>query len=73
MKETRKAKVIYNQNEDRFEVHINTGDGWGLETAYQCLDSSKGKGTTEFIHWSVLAKLAQLQHLGYDIYLGGVL
>ena len=62
----RKARIVYNPNEDSFEVQINVGDGWGLETGYHCVAREKG-GPTNFISWTILDKLAQLQSLGYKI------
>ena len=73
MKETRKAKIVYNQEEDSFEIHINTGDGWGFCTGYRCFAIAKDPdGEKNFISWTVLRKLDELQKLGYEINFGGV-
>lgn len=71
MKEVRKAKIVYNETTDAFEVQINTGDGWGVETIYKCVAREPGGGTN-FISWRILRKLDQLQELGYQIDFGGV-
>lgn len=64
----RKAKVIYNDVEDQFEIQINTGDGWGLESAYPCHTSTKNPmGDANFIHFTVLKSLAMLENFGYTI------
>lgn len=63
----KKAKVIYNEKEDAFEIHINTGDGWGLCTAYRCFTIAKNpNGEPNFISFTVLKKLAELEQLGYQ-------
>lgn len=68
-----KARILYNSEKDQFEVQINTGDGWGLDTAYKCVAREGGDGTANFISWRIIAKLEQLQTLGYSIKYGGVL
>lgn len=68
MKEIRKARIHYNEKEDAFEIQINTGDGWGLETSYRCRkDAQYPEGDANFISWKILDKLEQLQYLGYEI------
>ena len=63
----KKARIIYNANEDKFEIQINTGDGWGLDTAYRCVAREGGNGDTEFINWRILDKLRELAYQGYSI------
>lgn len=65
MKETRKARIIYNSKEDMFEVQINTGDGWGLEKGYRCVAREGGDGTTDFISWRIVDTIQKLTALGY--------
>ena len=64
----KKAKVIYNEKEDAFEIHINTGDGYGLCTSYRCFTIAKDpNGDPNFISFTVLKKLAELELFGYEI------
>lgn len=64
----KKAKVFYNEKEDAFEIHTNPGDGWGLCTSYRCFAIAKNPtGEPNFISFTVLKKLAELQYLGYQI------
>lgn len=70
MKETRKARIIYNSKEDMFEVQINTGDGWGLETGYRCVACEGGNGATEFISWRIIDTIQTLTARGYKFVLG---
>ena len=68
MKETRKARFHYNEKEDMFELQINTGDGWGFCTGYRCFAiAERPDGEKNFISWTVLEKLKELQNLGYEI------
>jgi hypothetical protein len=68
MKETRKARFHYNEKEDMFELQINTGDGWGFCTGYRCFAPAQDPdGEKNFISWTVLEKLNELQNLGYEI------
>lgn len=64
----KKARVIYNENTDQFEVQYNAGDGWETETAYNCVASNKKPmGDANFISWTILRELANLENLGYKI------
>lgn len=63
----KKARIVYNIKKDQFELQTNTGDGWGLETAYTCVAREGRPGETDFIHFSVLGILGRLQCYGYDI------
>ena len=63
----KKARIIYNSKEDKFEVQINTGDGWGLETAYHCVAREGVDGTTDFISWRIIDKIQTLIMMGYQI------
>ena len=64
----KKAKVIYNAERDTFEIHTNTGDGWGLNKAWRCYASNKEPmGDANYIHFSVLKELALLEYWGYEI------
>ena len=66
------ARVIYNEEFDSFDVEINTGDGWGLETRYPCHTSTKNPmGNANFIHFGIIRKLEILQACGWKITFGG--
>lgn len=68
MKEIRKARIQYNEAEDMFELQINTGDGWGFCTGYRCFARADDpEHETNFISWTILDKLKELQNLGYEI------
>lgn len=64
----KEARVIYNEKEDAFEIQINTGDGWGLETSYRFRkDADYPEADADFISWRIIDKLGKLQYLGYKI------
>lgn len=64
----KEARIIYNEKEDAFEIQINTGDGWGLETSYRCRkDAQYPDGPADFINWRIIEKLSKLKYLGYNI------
>ena len=63
-----KARVIYNENEDTFEVQYTSDGKWVTETSYTCQPSArKPISDSNFIHFSILKKLAILENLGYKI------
>ena len=66
MKKMNKARVVYNPEQDTYDIEIKIGGQWVLETGYFCRAITEG-GDTTFIHWTILAKLRQLQELGYTI------
>lgn len=70
MKEIRKAKIVYNEEKDSFEIHINTGDGWGFSVGYPCV-ARENCTEKNFIHWGILRKLDELVEFGYSIDFGG--
>ena len=61
----KKARIMYNGEEDKFEIQINTGDGWGLDQAYKCVEGPNGYN--DFIHFQFIIKLQELQYQGYEI------
>lgn len=64
----KKARVIYNENEDTFEVQYTSDGEWVTETTYTCQPSARHTmGDSNFIHFSILKELAKLEHLGYKI------
>ena len=62
----KKARIVYNPGEDSFEVQINTGDGWGLDTGFFCV-AKTGETETNYVHFRILNKLGELQQQGYKI------
>ena len=65
----RNARIIYNELHDAFDLEINTGDGWGLDSRYNCHTSTKNPmGDANFISFTILKKLRQLEDLGYKIH-----
>ena len=58
---------------DGYAVEINTGDGWGLDTFYECrvIKQQDDDAEPEFIHFSILQKINHLMELGYQVELLG--
>ncbi len=68
MKPTKKARVIYNEEFDSFDVEILTETGWGLDQRYKCQARLDGNPMqTNFIHFGILRKLADLDYQGYKV------
>lgn len=64
----KKARVIYNEVEDTFEVQFTSDGEWVTDTSYTCQPSARHTmGDANFIHFSILKKLAQLEYMGYKI------
>ena len=66
-----KARIRYEMNGDRegYAIHIKdleTGE-WGLESWFPLVAKEGGNGENNFIHWTFLVKLNELQTFGYDI------
>lgn len=66
------ARLRYHKDEDgregyAIEVSGNPDKGWGLDTWYPLVPKDGGNGETDFIHWSILRKLGDLQRLGYEV------
>ena len=64
--ETRKAKIIYNSTDDAYEIWIDTGEGWGFCRSYKCR-VRQGGDEPEFIHFSIISSLAEMERFGYEI------
>ena len=63
-----KARVIYTEQEDAYDIEINTGDGWGLCTRYPCHTSTKNPmGNADYISFRILKEIVHLQNIGYTI------
>ncbi|MGN0180386.1 MAG: hypothetical protein ACI4DY_13265 [Monoglobaceae bacterium] len=77
MARTRKmrAQLRYHKREDGREgyaINILTDDGWSLESWYPLVakvgaDKVGAENETDYIHWSILRKLANMQDYGYEI------
>lgn len=69
MANIKKARIVYNKEADSFDIEINTGDGWGLETSYPCRRSANKPDAeeAEFISWRILEKIKLLKLWGYEI------
>lgn len=62
----KEAKIIYNHTDDAYEIWINTGDGWGFCKSYKCR-VRQGGDEPEFIHYSFVSSLAEMEAFGYKI------
>ena len=68
-KEKMKARVRYEKREDGregYKVEIYSEGEWGLDTFFP-LVAKAGAEDTDFIHWTFVRKLSELQAFGYDI------
>lgn len=64
----RKARVKYNPDRDSYVIEINTGDGWDFCCSFPCVIKKDSKtGTADFIHYSFVSKMSELQHQGYTL------
>lgn len=61
------AKVIYNKEEDSFELWINTGDGWGFSRSTKCR-IVEGDTEANFIHYSFMKEILNCINLGYEVF-----
>lgn len=62
----KQARIIYNETEDSFDVEIMTDEGWGLDQRYRCVPKEGGT-QTNFIHFGILRKIADLNWQGYKV------
>ena len=71
-----KARVIYNEFENSFDIDIQQEDGtWGLSSRFSCNHCLQEKDAMQksanFISWEILPKIKELAIYGYDICLLG--
>ena len=69
-KYTLRAQLRYHKQDDGREgyaINIFSDGEWGLDSWFPLVAREGGDGETDFVHWSILNKLSQLQNLGYDI------
>lgn len=66
-----KAQLRYHKQEDGREgyaINIYTDGEWGLDTWYPLVErKDRNDGEPDYVHWSILRKLAELQAWGYEI------
>ncbi len=65
------ARLRYCKKEDGregYSIEVRSGNGeWGLDTWFPLFARDGGNGQTDYVHWSILSKLNNLQQLGYEI------
>lgn len=70
-----KAQLRYHKKEDGREgyaINILTDDGWTMESWFPLVakvgaDAIGKENETDYVHWSILRKLSQMQSYGYEI------
>lgn len=62
MKTKKQARVIYNSDNDSFEIELLDGGTWELDCGYKCRFEENN-----WIHYSIITELKKLQLLGYEI------
>jgi len=66
-----KAQLRYLKREDGREgyaINIYDNGEWVLDSWYPLVErKDHGNGESDYVHWSILCKLSELQNLGYDI------
>lgn len=64
----KKARVIYNEHEDAYDIEILIDGEWGLCTRYPCHASTKNPmGDADYISFRILKEIVHLQNIGYSI------
>ena len=66
------ARLRYCKRQDgrvgySIEVRSSSNGEWGLDTWFPLVAADGWDGETDYIHWTILRKLSELQHLGYEI------
>lgn len=70
-----KAQLRFHKKEDGREgyaINILTDDGWTMDSWFPLVakigaDKVGAENETDYVHWSILRKLAQMQDYGYEI------
>lgn len=62
-----------NADREGYAIEILSDGEWGLESWFPCVakvgaDAIGMESQTDYIHWTFLLKLQQLQNLGYEIH-----
>lgn len=66
----KKAKVIYNPTDDKYEIYtdIENGEGWNFCAGYAFMASAKNpNGEKCLLSYRIITKLCELEQLGYQI------
>ena len=64
----KKARVIYNAEFDAFDIELFSDGEWELSNRYLCKTIEQCPTVkTVYIHFSILRKIADLQHMGYKV------
>ena len=64
----KKARVIYNEEYDAFDIELLSNGEWELSNRYLCKTAEQCPTVnTVYIHFSILRKIADLQHMGYKV------
>lgn len=69
------AQLRYHKKEDGREgyaINILTDDGWQMDSWFPLVakvgaDAIGKERETDYVHWSILRKLSQMQSYGYEI------
>lgn len=64
-----RAQLRYHKKEDGREgyaVNILSDGEWGLDSWYPLVERNFN-GEADYVHWSILRKLADMQEMGYEI------
>ena len=68
MKKAKEARVLYNKEWDSFDIEIRTENGWELDASYHCFArAGDDENRTNYIHFGILRKIADLKNMGYKI------
>lgn len=70
-----KAQLRFHKMEDGREgyaINILTDNGWGMDSWFPLVakigaDKVGAENETDYVHWTILRKLAYMQDLGYEI------
>lgn len=68
MKNRNRARIIYNDEFDSFDVEISKNGEWTLDCRYPCV-CKEGQATlaANYIHFGILRQIADLNWMGYDV------
>lgn len=69
-KATMKAQLRYSRKEagrEGYTLNIQSDGEWTMDSFFPLFARENGDGEADFVHWSLLRKLHDLQELGYDI------
>lgn len=58
--------VLFEREGYIVEIRTAKNEEWGMDSFYPCFEKKGGSGK-DFVHFSVLKKLCELQFYGYEI------